>query len=46
MMTDFMAIMLGQVYHNVALQGEKYVCLVFYPMDFVYAESIIPFSNR
>merc|ERR1712241_1584252 len=27
-------------------QGEKYVCLVFYPMDFVYAESIIPFSNR
>lgn len=27
-------------------QGEKYVCLVFYPMDFVYAESITPFSNR
>merc|ERR1712106_429270 len=27
-------------------QGEKYVLLVFYPMDFVYAESIIPFSDR
>merc|ERR1711899_589369 len=27
-------------------QGEKYVVLVFYPMDFVYAESITPFSNR
>ena len=27
-------------------QGEKYVCIVFYPMDFVYAESIMPFSNR
>merc|ERR1711962_1032286 len=27
-------------------QGEKYVCLVFYPKDFVYAESITPFSNR
>merc|ERR1712038_1414139 len=27
-------------------QGEKYVCLVFYPMDFVYAESITPFSSR
>ena len=27
-------------------QGEKYVLLVFYPMDFVYAESILPFSNR
>jgi len=27
-------------------QGEKYVILVFYPMDFVYAESITPFSNR
>ena len=27
-------------------QGEKYVCIIFYPMDFVYAESIIPFSNR
>merc|ERR1712038_251920 len=27
-------------------QGEKYVCLIFYPMDFVYAESITPFSNR
>jgi len=27
-------------------QGEKYVVLVFYPMDFVYADSITPFSNR
>merc|ERR1711881_702882 len=27
-------------------QGEKYVILVFYPMDFVYAEPITPFSNR
>merc|ERR1712079_346212 len=27
-------------------QGEKYVCIIFYPMDFVYAESITPFSNR
>merc|ERR1712142_976405 len=27
-------------------QGEKYVCLVFYPMDFVYAESITPFCKR
>merc|ERR1712080_171446 len=27
-------------------KGEKYVVLVFYPMDFVYAESIQPFSAR
>merc|ERR1712241_765201 len=27
-------------------QGEKYVVLVFYPMDFVHGESITPFSNR
>ena len=27
-------------------QGSKYVCLVFFPMDFVYADSIIPFGNR
>merc|ERR1712226_1570591 len=27
-------------------QGEKYVVLVFYPMDFVYAESITPFCKR
>merc|ERR1712142_965753 len=26
--------------------GEKYVVLVFYPMDFVYAESITPFCKR
>merc|ERR1712088_929677 len=27
-------------------QGEKYVVLVFYPMDFVYAESTTPFCKR
>merc|ERR1712241_1413821 len=27
-------------------QGEKYVCIIFYPMDFVHGESITPFSNR
>ena len=30
-------------YHSLIV---RYVCIVFYPMDFVYAESIIPFSNR
>jgi len=42
------AVVNGNIGH-VALkdyQGEKYVCLVFYPMDFVYAESLTPFSNR
>merc|ERR1712226_951976 len=42
------AVVNGQIGH-VGLkdyQGEKYVVLVFYPMDFVYAESITPFSNR
>ena len=42
------AVVNGNIGH-VALkdyQGEKYVCIVFYPMDFVYAESILPFSNR
>ena len=42
------AIVNGQIGH-VGLkdyQGEKYVVLVFYPMDFVYAESITPFCAR
>ena len=42
------AVVNGNIGH-VALkdyQGEKYVCLMFYPMDFVYAESINPFSAR
>merc|ERR1711971_219477 len=42
------AVVNGQIGH-VGLkdyQGEKYVVLVFYPMDFVYAESITPFCKR
>merc|ERR1712223_1280027 len=42
------AVVNGQIGH-VGLkdyQGEKFVVLVFYPMDFVYAESITPFCKR